>query len=125
MNPKEGSACKAEAPVEPAEPEEATDSEPGEKPDTSSGGTGESSSSSSSSEKLEKKKEEEITWVGLELKDKDGKPVPNESYEVKLADGSIRSGKLDKDGKARLAGVKPGSCEVRFPKIDKKEWKKA
>ncbi|HEU4436934.1 MAG TPA: hypothetical protein VFR89_06695 [candidate division Zixibacteria bacterium] len=124
MNPKDGTACKAEEPVEPAEPEEATDAEPGEKAEGTGGG-GESSSSGGSSGESEKKKDEEITWVALELKNKDGKPVPNESYEVKLADGSVRSGKLDKDGKARLAGVKPGSCEVRFPKIDKKEWKKA
>ncbi|HXF49144.1 MAG TPA: carboxypeptidase-like regulatory domain-containing protein [Verrucomicrobiae bacterium] len=125
MNPKDGTACKAEAPVEPAEPEEATASDPGEKPESPAGSGSESSSSAASGGESEKKKDEEITWVALELKDKDGKPVPNESYEVKLADGSVRTGKLDKDGKARLAGVKPGSCEVRFPKIDKKEWKKA
>ena len=125
MNAKDGTACKSEEPVEPAEPEEATDSEPGQKPGSSSSGGGGGSSSSSSGGESKNKKEEEKTWVEIALKDKKGNPVPGESYEVKLTDGSVRSGKLDKDGKARLAGVKPGSCEVRFPKIDKKEWKKA
>jgi hypothetical protein len=125
MNPKDGTACKAEAPVEPAEPEEATDSEPGEKPESPAGSGPESSSSAASGGESEKKKDEEITWVEIELKDKKGNPVAGESYEVKLADGSVRSGKLDKEGKARLAGVKPGSCEVKFPKVDKKEVKKA
>jgi hypothetical protein len=125
MNPKEGTACKAETPVEPAEPEEATGADPGEKSESPTGSGKESSSSGGSGGESEKKKEEEITWVEIELKDKKGDPVPGESYEVKLADGSVRSGKLDKDGKARLAGVKPGTCEVKFPKVDKKEWKKA
>ncbi len=125
MNPKEGTACKAEAPVEPAEPEEATASEPGEKAEGSSGSGGESSGAGGSGESSEEEKEEETTWVEIKLKDKKGNPVPNKSYEVKLADGSIRSGKLDKEGKARIAGVKAGSCEVKFPNVDKNEWKKA
>lgn len=125
MNPKEGTAVQADSPVDPNDPQEATDSEPGEKPENQAGSGGGSSSSASSSEESQDKKEEETTWVEIQLKDKKGNPVPNEKYEVKLADGSVRSGTMDKDGKARIAGVKPGSCEVRFPKVDKKEWKKA
>ncbi len=131
MNPKDGTACKAEAPVEPAEPKEATSADPGESSKTSGSEEPEERSSDArggsgfEKESSKEKKEVEITWVEIELKDKKGNPVPNEDYEVKLADGSVRKGKLGPDGKARLAGVKPGSCDVKFPKVDKKEWKKA
>ncbi len=125
MNPKEGTACKAEKPVEPAEPEEATAAEPGEKAEGTGGGGGEGSGGGGSKESSEEEKEEETTWVEIQLKDKKGNPVPGKNYEVKLADGSIRAGKLDKDGKARIAGVQPGKCDVKFTNVDKNEWKKA
>jgi len=42
-------------------------------------------------------------------------------YEVTPIKGSTRSGKLDADGWARLGGLDPGSCRVRFPDLDATE----
>lgn len=58
-----------------------------------------------------------VEWVEFALVSADGDPIANEPYEVKLADGSTRSGTTDANGMAYLAGIKPGSCEVTFPKF--------
>lgn len=65
------------------------------------------------------------TWVEIRLVDQDGNPVPNEKYRLKLPDGSITEGTLDKNGRARHDDIDPGQCEVSFPDIDAREWKPA
>jgi hypothetical protein len=67
----------------------------------------------------------ELTWVEIQLVDTAGKPVPGMTYEIKMADGSLKSGKLDGSGKARHEQIVPGQCEVRFPELDGSEWKPA
>ncbi len=67
----------------------------------------------------------ELSWIELELKDEDGVAVVGEPYEVKLPDGSVAPGTTDERGVARIEGFKPGTCEVKFPRMDKSEWKKA
>jgi hypothetical protein len=64
------------------------------------------------------------SWLELELKDQDGKPLPFEDYVVELPDGSIREGRLDDKGKSRLRGLDPGSCKVTFPRLAPDDWKK-
>jgi type VI secretion system secreted protein VgrG len=59
------------------------------------------------------------------LKDDNGKPVPNEPYELKLPNGNLSGGTLNDKGKARVEGIPKGQCEVRFPKRHKSEWRKA
>ena len=46
------------------------------------------------------------------------------TYKIKLADGSIKEGTLDGDGRARVDGIEPGSAQVCFPNIGT-EWKPA
>ena len=65
------------------------------------------------------------SWISIELKDPQGKPVPNESYEIKLPDGTITSGTLDARGRARVEGIPSGQCQVRFPRLHNSEWRKA
>ncbi len=68
---------------------------------------------------------EESHWVGIELKDEEGNPIPNEAYEIKLPDGKILSGRLDKEGKARVERLeKGGKCDVSFPRIHEEEISK-
>lgn len=61
-------------------------------------------------------------WIGIELKDKEGKPVPRELYEIKAPDGRVIRGRLDKEGKAVVKGVTAGNHEVTFPRRDKDSW---
>jgi hypothetical protein len=66
---------------------------------------------------------EEKTWLEIELLDDDGNPVPGEPFSIKLPGGAIRLGRLDQDGRARIAGLDPGSCKVSFPNLDARTWK--
>jgi hypothetical protein len=54
-------------------------------------------------------------WIEIELVDEQGAPVPGAAYVVKTPGGEEVTGILDGNGKARLTGLKSGSCEVRFP----------
>jgi hypothetical protein len=70
--------------------------------------------------------EEKNSWIEIELKDKDGRPVPGEAYEVRDMDGVVvGSGSLNDEGKARVEGLKPGPHQVTFPQHDKRAWKPA
>lgn len=130
-SPKSGSAGTADAPVEPDQAQDAADAKPGDVSSTqanpaqtqsqqwdevkvNSGGGGDDDEQSSRNH-----------WISIELKDAKGQPVPDEAYEVKLSDGTISSGSLDDKGRARIEGVPPGQCEVRFPRLHMSEWKKA
>jgi hypothetical protein len=66
----------------------------------------------------------ELSWIEIELKDEDGKPVAGEAYRVTLPDGSVAEGSTDDKGLARIEGFEPGACDVAFPRLDKDEWKK-
>jgi hypothetical protein len=68
---------------------------------------------------------EEKTWIAIVLTDEDKRPVPFRRYRIELPDASIREGILDENGRARIAGIDPGSCKVSFPDFHAKDWKKA
>ncbi len=57
-------------------------------------------------------------WVAIELLETDRSPVAFEPYEIKLPNGAVRAGKLDRDGKAREERIPAGLCIVRFPDRD-------
>ena len=63
-----------------------------------------------------------LSWLGVELVDPDGRPVPAERYEVTLADGTKRSGFLNSQGTARLSEVPPGTHTLSFPFLDERDW---
>ena len=135
---KSGTAGTADAPTDPKVALEALDDKPGDVSDTSANpaqtqskswdstkvdgetpADGSAPGSSSSSDSSPN------SWVGVEVKDANGKPLPNEPYQVKLSDGSITSGTTDEKGRARVEGVKKGQCEIRLPNRHNSEWKKA
>lgn len=70
---------------------------------------------------------EDTTWVGIELVDDSDPPapVPFEAYELELADGSVLTGSLDADGRAKVDRVVRGPTKVRFPALDGSAWKLA
>jgi len=68
---------------------------------------------------------EERTWIEVELKDEAGEPIPGERFEVELPNGRIASGTTGPDGVARVNGVPPGSCRIRFPNLDHDAWEPA
>jgi type VI secretion system secreted protein VgrG len=58
-------------------------------------------------------------FIEIELLDQENLPVPGEPYEIVLTDGTtIASGTTNEKGKARVDGIDPGNCKVRFPRID-------
>jgi hypothetical protein len=67
---------------------------------------------------------EDKTWIEIVLVDDDDPPQPVAfaSYRVELPDGSTRTGMLDAGGKARLAGIDPGSCKISFPSFHETDW---
>lgn len=118
MNPKSGKVATAEAPDAPTEPEDAVVADPGEQGKIEAAKKKEEQAKSDSSDE----EDEEPHWIGIELKDEDGNPMPGEEYRAKLPDGKVVTGWLDKEGKARIDGIpKGGQCEVTFPRIHKKE----
>jgi hypothetical protein len=62
------------------------------------------------------------SWIAIELVDDDGKPVPGESYQVTLPDGTTSQGSLDEKCRAKISGFDPGSCKITFPDLDKDAW---
>ena len=47
------------------------------------------------------------------------------AYEIKLPDGSRKSGQLDVLARAHHEQIVAGQCEVRFPDLDGGDWKPA
>ena len=70
----------------------------------------------------EEKREELGDFVEIELVDDEGKPVAGARYRVTGPDGSVKEGKLDADGRARVEKLKPGLCRVSFPELDSGSW---
>jgi hypothetical protein len=68
---------------------------------------------------------DEGEWIEIALVDQDGAPVPDQPYEIRCADGRVRSGTLDRNGRAREDGITPGTCRVAFPRLDASLWRAA
>ncbi len=82
--------------------------------------------SAAAAQQQQQQPQEERTWIEIELIDEvTREPIPNERYRLKLPDGSIREGRLDANGRARVDGIVPGTAQVCFPDIDANEWRPA
>jgi type VI secretion system secreted protein VgrG len=68
---------------------------------------------------------ENTTWIEIELVDQNGDPVPGEPFRLRDASERNFSGSLDENGFARVEGVVPGDCEIRFPNRDLTVWRRA
>ena len=64
-------------------------------------------------------------WIEIDLKyEDDSSPVDGEEYCITLPDGAEVRGHLDKKGFARVDGIEnPGTCQITFPKLDRRIWK--
>ncbi|ARA91971.1 hypothetical protein AWN76_001515 [Rhodothermaceae bacterium RA] len=62
------------------------------------------------------------TWVEIELVDEKGEPVGGEAYWIRTASGKAITGRLDRQGRARVRGIDPGSCEITFPDLNATDW---
>jgi hypothetical protein len=68
--------------------------------------------------------EQDVHWIEIVLLDEDYQPVADEPYELQLPDGAVRTGRLNRQGKAYVADIPtPGTCRVCFPQIDRREWR--
>jgi len=77
-------------------------------------------------QEIRPRKEEEKTWIEIELVDEENQPVAGKKYRITLADGkTIAQGMTDSSGLARIAGIDPGTCEVTFPDLDQDAWTRA
>jgi hypothetical protein len=56
-------------------------------------------------------------FIEIELKDVEGNPIADEEYILTLPDGSIRQGRVDRNGYAKEERIAPGKCLIRFPNI--------
>jgi type VI secretion system secreted protein VgrG len=82
-------------------------------------GTSSSSSSAPRHDPKDPANQDKKHFIAIELRDDENQPVPGEPYEIVLPDGTtIASGSTDEKGKARVDGIDPGTCKVRFPRID-------
>lgn len=131
MNAKDGKSCTLESPIEPMDAVEAIEAEAGAVDEFEfEAGEGDPLSLTpvsigrGESEQDEEEQEEE-SWISIELRDANGKPVKDEKYEITPpGEQSARTGTTDARGKARVDGIKSGTCKVTFPDIHAAEWKK-
>jgi hypothetical protein len=72
-----------------------------------------------------KREEPERTWIEIVLVDDKKRPIPFEEFILFLPNGTPQPGRLDKEGKARVEGLDPGTCRVVFPRMDATEWWRA
>lgn len=61
------------------------------------------------------------TWIEVVMLDESGQPVSEEDYKIELPDGTIKEGKVGKDGRAWIEDIPPGECKLSFPQFDESE----
>jgi len=128
---KSGTAIDPEAPEEPSEAADAAESDATEVSAAEARTRQREAAELDSTEvgpapagSSEPAEEREDHWIGVELVEDGGNPVPDEPYKVKLPDGTIQSGRLDSEGRARIEGItESGQAEISFPGIHGDEWK--
>ena len=53
-------------------------------------------------------------WMDIVLEDRQGNPIPNKRYRLHLANGEVRTGQLDRNGRSREENIPPGRSRVVF-----------
>ncbi|MEO7424195.1 MAG: hypothetical protein ABI036_03350 [Fibrobacteria bacterium] len=69
--------------------------------------------------------EPEEFFVELDVKKPDGAPAGGVVYAVELPDGSLRKGRLDSKGQARVQSPVQGQFKISFPEMDASAWEPA
>jgi hypothetical protein len=65
-----------------------------------------------------------LTWIEIHLVDMEGNPVAGEKYRITDVDGKKHEGSLDQNGRARVNGIRSGSCIVTFLNRDTDAWER-
>ncbi|MFY0571315.1 type VI secretion system Vgr family protein [Archangium lansingense] len=73
---------------------------------------------SASLKDIEKLEDAKPGPMEFQLKGPDGKALANVAYEVELPDGTLKKGRLDGSGRAKLEDVPPGQCRISFPDLE-------
>ena len=63
---------------------------------------------------LEPEEVAELTWIEIELVNRDERPLRDIDYEITLPDDSARRGRTDTRGRVRLVEIPSGACTARF-----------
>ncbi len=66
--------------------------------------------------------DEELTWIEVICHYEDGSPAAHEHFKLKLSDGTTYEATLDRNGFARVQGIRPGQCEFSLVELDKRRW---
>ena len=66
----------------------------------------------------EQPNEEKSATVKLKLVSQDGLPIPEVAFKVHFANGSVRDGRLDRQGEATLRDAPSGAFEVEYLDFD-------
>ncbi|MBI4716610.1 MAG: type VI secretion system tip protein VgrG [Planctomycetes bacterium] len=118
-------SASATAPVEPGTADDVT---PGK--DTTYSGGEELAEAESPSEvagwefEPAETKEKEASWIDISLVNEAAEPIPGARYRVVDSAGKVKEGTLDANGRAHVAPIEPGPCEVSFPDYDGPAWRK-
>jgi len=59
--------------------------------------------------------DEELVWIGINLVNQDGEPLPGRPYRVIAPDDQTYQGQLDSHGTAFVRNIPAGSCKVYCP----------
>jgi hypothetical protein len=131
-SPKDGKAVSLDAPLEPEQAAEAITADPGasaalaaEERRAAEAELDSSGVQAASAEQREAGETQQLTWISIDLKDTQGRPIPHEPYRIKLSDGTYREGSLDDQGFARIEGIPPGECQITYPRLHRAEWRRA
>jgi hypothetical protein len=144
-SPKSGNALQLVNPADPSKAQEADVADPGQveqaKAEQQALGSGRygsvpirahkpgpasASASASSVAGQDASQVKPTHWISIKLLDADGAPVPGEKYSITLPDGSVSSGTLDANGKARVDGIADdGDCQITFPGLPGQSWDSA
>jgi hypothetical protein len=65
------------------------------------------------------------SWIEINLRDMEGKPVPGKRFRIRMPDASIQEGILDEFGHAEYYNINAGTCQVSFPDYDAEAWERA
>ena len=132
-SPKSGKAIPPVAPTAPKDAVDADVTQKGSAEAAKSGGgstpasssaAGSASSRPASSQPNSTADPEKKSWVEIQMVDEEDMPVSGVSYNVKIPDGTFRTGSLNGEGLARIEGIDPGTCEISFPDLDRDAWEK-
>lgn len=130
-SPKSGNSGSAISPVEAGKVLEADKADPGEvakvkahQHETKSGKYGTSPVNPHKPPKSKEEKAKKKHWIEIILQNEAGKLIAGEEYQIILANGDVASGTLDEKGKARVEGIEPGQCHVKFPNLEDDQWRK-